>query len=96
MKDSTNAVCNLKTPYICTNKSHLFMSTIRLERKKLLDEIKKLPDGLLDEIYNYLQYVKFKTLHKKQTEIIETAFASQDILSKDWLKPEEDKAWENL
>ncbi len=72
------------------------MATIRLERKKLLDELKKLPDNLLVEIYNYMQYVKFKTTYKKQVEIIETAFASQDVLSKDWLKPEEDKAWENL
>ena len=51
---------------------------------------------MLVEIYNYMQYVKYKATHKKQAEIIETAFASQDVLSKDWLKPEEDKAWENL
>ena len=72
------------------------MATIRLERKKLFDELKKLPDSLLVEIYNYMQYVKFKTTHKKQAEKIETAFASQDVLTKDWSKPEEEKAWKNL
>ncbi|MHB1864796.1 MAG: AbrB/MazE/SpoVT family DNA-binding domain-containing protein [Candidatus Saccharimonadales bacterium] len=31
-----------------------------------------------------------------KSKISETAFLSERVLAKDWLRPEEDKAWESL
>jgi len=34
--------------------------------------------------------------HSKETDIIETHFASENALAKEWLTSEEDKAWKDL
>ena len=33
---------------------------------------------------------------KKDTKIFETTLLSENVLAKDWLRPEEDEAWANL
>jgi hypothetical protein len=44
------------------------------------------------EVLDYLQYLK--TNH--QQGMMETALLSEAILAEDWLKPEEEAAWQNL
>ena len=34
--------------------------------------------------------------YNENSDKTETHFASQNVLAKDWLTPEEDKAWKNL
>ena len=42
-----------------------------------------------------LDFIKFLE-NKTRTKISETAVLSEASLAKDWLKPEEDEAWQNL
>jgi hypothetical protein len=46
----------------------------------------------LIQVLNYLQYLKIK----HQQGMMETALLSEAILAEDWLKPEEEAAWQNL
>jgi hypothetical protein len=46
----------------------------------------------LIEVLDYLQYLKVK----HQQRVMETALLSEAILSQDWLKTEEEAAWQDL
>ena len=60
-----------------------------MSRKELLlNEINRIPEPLI-----FIRFLKSKIKSKKQND---TAILSITSLKKDWLKPEEDKAWENL
>jgi len=64
-----------------------------MDKKALvLQEIEQAPDALLDEILDFVRYLKSKKMNDK----IETLLASESSLKKDWLRPEEDIAWQNL
>jgi hypothetical protein len=62
------------------------------KKELLIHEIEQVPDFLLDEVIDFVHFLKTKTI----TEKLDTAIASESSLKKDWLKPEEDKAWQNL
>jgi hypothetical protein len=62
------------------------------KREMLMSEIEHLSEPLLEEILDYVHFLKSKTV----TEGFETALASESSLKKDWLVKEEDEAWENL
>lgn len=55
-----------------------------------LDTYEKITKSLYE-----LGFKKIKTNFKKSKENF-IAFVSETSLSKDWLKPEEDKVWQNL
>ena len=55
-------------------------------------EIDSLPDDYAGEILDFVQFLK----SKHQGNKYEAALLSESSLKKDWLKPEEDTAWENL
>ncbi len=64
-------------------------------KEKIIKEIDEIPDSYLDEALDFIRYLKIK----KVTESAkggETAIASEHSLQKDWLRPEEEKAWQNL
>jgi hypothetical protein len=61
-------------------------------REKILQETENAPDRILIEVLDYLQYLKVK----HQQGMMETALLSEAILAEDWLKPEEDAAWQDL
>jgi hypothetical protein len=61
-------------------------------REKILQETENAPDHILIEILDYLQYLKIK----HQQGMMETALLSEAIMSEDWLKPEEEAAWQDL
>ena len=58
----------------------------------LLKEIQKVPEPMLEEVLDFIKFLENKTRRK----ISETAVLSEASLAKDWLKPEEDEAWQNL
>ena len=62
------------------------------KKASVLQEIEQAPDALLDEILDFVRYLKSKKMNDK----IETLLASESSLKKDWLRPEEDIAWQNL
>jgi hypothetical protein len=58
----------------------------------IIQEIEQIPDFLLDEVLDFLQFLKTKHLQEK----IEVSVLSESSLAKDWLTPEEDEAWRDL
>jgi hypothetical protein len=61
-------------------------------KKMLIDEIEEVPEPLLSEVLDFIHFLKTKTVREQMDNTI----ISQSSLEKDWLKPEEDKAWQNL
>ena len=62
-------------------------------RKELvLREIEDLPDVLLEEVLDYVQFLKMKLSREK----LETLILSESSLEKDWLRTEEEAAWQDL
>ncbi len=61
-------------------------------KEALLKEIDAVPEPLLDEVLDFIQFLKAKL----PTEARNTALASESALRKDWMKPEEDAAWGDL
>lgn len=62
------------------------------KKELLLNEIEQTPEPLLDEVLDYLRFLKTKLAQKR----LDTAIASESALKKDWLRPEEDEAWQGL
>jgi len=62
------------------------------ERDHIVEEIKSLPEPLLDEVIDFIEFLKSKNKTKK----LETLDLAESSLKKDWLSPEEDLAWQNL
>jgi len=64
-----------------------------LELKELIiNEIERIPKEYLVEILDFIRFLEVKALE----EGIETAIASELSLKKDWLRVEEDEAWQDL
>jgi Protein of unknown function (DUF2281) len=61
-------------------------------KEKLLLEIEKVPEPLLQEVLDFLQFLQ----NKRQQEKLEITLLSESSLQKDWLKPEEEAAWQDL
>jgi hypothetical protein len=55
-------------------------------------EVEDFPEPLLDEVLDFVNFLKIKMISSK----MDTAWASEASLKKDWLLPEEDKAWQNF
>ena len=58
----------------------------------VMQEIETVPEPLLDEVMDFVQFVKARSIR----EGIYPAIASESSLKKDWLCAEEDKAWGDL
>lgn len=58
----------------------------------IINEIKDVPESYIEELLDYIHFLKTK-IHK---EILCVTILSESSLKKDWLKPEEDEAWQNL
>jgi hypothetical protein len=69
-------------------KRTLFMDKVEI----IKSEVEKFPEPLLDEVLDFVHFLKGKIISGKMA----TAFASESSLTKDWLRPEEDEAWQNL
>ncbi|MBI5195782.1 MAG: DUF2281 domain-containing protein [Nitrospirae bacterium] len=62
------------------------------KKELLIDEIKQVPESFLDEVLDFVHFLKTKIIKER----VDIAIASESSLKKDWLKPEEDEAWQNL
>jgi hypothetical protein len=62
------------------------------KRELVIHEIEKTPEPLLDEILGFVRLLQ----DAPRREALETAFASEAVLGKDWSRPEEDEAWRDL
>ena len=62
------------------------------EKEVVIREIDDLPRTLLQEVLDFVRFLKSKSNQEK----LETALLSETALGKDWLRPEEDEAWRDL
>jgi hypothetical protein len=61
-------------------------------KEQLIQEIEEVPEPLLQEVLDFIQFLQ----NKHQTEKLEITLLSENSLQKDWLKQEEDTAWQDL
>ncbi|MEG4804048.1 hypothetical protein QUB63_24400 [Microcoleus sp. ARI1-B5] len=61
-------------------------------KELLLKEVENIPEFILQEVWDFLQFLKTKYDLNK----LEVSLLSESALQKDWLKSEEDEAWQNL
>ena len=66
--------------------------TVMSTKEELINEIEETPEPLLSEVLDFVHFLKAKTLREK----LDIAVMSESSLGKDWLRPEEDEAWQNL
>ncbi len=62
-------------------------------KEKIIQELEKLPEPLLQEILDFVQFLQAKS---QKDKILEITIMSESSLQKDWLRPEEDAAWQDL
>jgi len=62
------------------------------KKELLIKEIEQVPEPLLDEVLDFVHFLKAKITRER----LDTAIASESSLKKDWLRPEEDEAWQSL
>ncbi|MGJ5676698.1 MAG: DUF2281 domain-containing protein [Nostochopsis sp.] len=62
-------------------------------KEQITQELEKLPEPLLQEILDFVQFLQTK---HQQRNILEITIMSESSLQKDWLKPEEEAAWQDL
>jgi hypothetical protein len=63
-----------------------------VQKEDLFREIESLPQNLLEEVAEFIGYLKQKNSDKR----IDITVASEFSLGKDWLKSKEDEAWRSL
>jgi len=61
-------------------------------REMLIRETEGLTASDLQEVLDFVRFLKTKPLKKRS----ETLTFSESSLRKDWLRPEEDEAWQDL
>ena len=62
------------------------------KKEILINEIKQIPEPFLDEVLDFVRFLKTKSIKERMN----IAIASESSIKKDWLSPEEDEAWQNL
>lgn len=73
---------------VCENDTMIDVS----KKELIIREMDQVPDNLFEEILDFICFLKARS----QKEKLETAIASESSLKKDWLRVEEDKAWQDL
>jgi hypothetical protein len=61
-------------------------------REQLIRDVEHLPESLVPEILDLVRALRAR----KAGPCADTTFASEEVLAKDWLRPEEDEAWKEL
>jgi hypothetical protein len=62
------------------------------DREMLLREMEDLPGALLEEVADFVRFLKEKAVRERT----ESALLTESVLRRDWLRPEEDVAWADL
>ncbi len=61
-------------------------------KEVILKEIEEIPVDKLEEIIDFIRFLKIKSLKEKR----DITIVSESSLKKDWLLREEDEAWRDL
>ncbi len=63
-----------------------------MDKEEVLRKLNEMPDFLMEEISDFIEFLKTRVVRER----FEATLLSESSLAKDWLKPEEDKAWKDL
>ena len=61
-------------------------------KEEIISELEDLPPRTYGEVLDFIRFLKFR----RRKAVPDTALASEPVLRKDWLRPEEDEAWNDL
>jgi hypothetical protein len=61
-------------------------------KEAILKAVEELPEECLDDLADYAERLRGTAV----SHATATALASEAVLAKDWLRPEEDEAWRDL
>ncbi len=61
-------------------------------RELIVAELERIPEPLLEEVLDFVRSLRANGAAR----LAETAVASESVLGRDWLRPEEDEAWRGL
>ena len=61
-------------------------------KQTILEDLQGIPDSWLEEGQDFIRFLK----ERARKERGETALLSEPSLARDWLRPEEDEAWQDL
>ena len=61
-------------------------------KESLLQVVEELPSEYLCDLAEFAKRLRLKAAHRE----VPTALASEQVLARDWLRPEEDEAWKDL
>jgi hypothetical protein len=61
-------------------------------KEELISEIEKTPEPFLSEVLDFVHFLKAKACREK----LDITVMSESSLAKDWLKQEEEEAWQSL
>jgi hypothetical protein len=62
------------------------------KKEAVIKEIEQIPEPFLEEVLDFVHFLKGKMIKER----LDTSIASESSLKKDWLKSEEDEAWQSL
>jgi len=62
------------------------------KKETVMNEIEQIPEPFLEEVLDFVHFLKAKITKER----LGAAIASESSLKKDWLRPEEDEAWQSL
>lgn len=62
------------------------------EKEAILEAVEQLPEEYLKDLADYARRLRLRAAH----HAVPTALASEHVLARDWLRPEEDEAWQDL
>ena len=61
-------------------------------KEENISELEDLPPRTYGEVLDFIRFLKFR----RRKAVPDTALATEPVLRKDWLRPEEDEAWNDL
>jgi hypothetical protein len=61
-------------------------------KEAIVQAVEDLPDDCLDDLVRYVEVLR----RRAAVRAMPTAMASEAVLAKDWLRPEEEEAWRDL
>jgi hypothetical protein len=61
-------------------------------KEAIVQVVEELPEECLDDLAHYVAALRRRAALRS----VPTALASEAVLAKDWLRPEEDEAWRDL
>ncbi len=86
------SVNDLKEEYNFITKRDKHTKMTRISKNVIVNELSDVPDEFVNEIIDFIKLLK----SQKKSEKISTHLASEYVLGKEWLRPEEEEAWKNL